>query len=316
MKPMLASDAILPKLNFPIGAQPKIDGVRAVNNNGGCFARSLKPIRNRYTQEFFSRPYFAGLDGEMAAGPETDADLCRVTTSATSSIDGKPFILWWVFDYRLEEFAHESYRERYERLKDRVHTLQNNPTFQPWAGHLRVVPMVIVHSLDELLALEEQWLNEGYEGVILRNLDAPYKFGRSTPREAGLLRIKRFVDFEFEVTSIEEGTSNENEAQKNELGLQFRSTHQENMVPNGMVGKVHGKAIADVLDPTTKVVIIRKGDAVMVGPGNMPHDQRRAIFLDPRLIVGKIGKGKFFPKGIKDKPRFPTWISLRDESDL
>ena len=314
MKPMLASDWDEGKVRFPLGAQPKIDGVRGLNMHGGLTGRSLKLFGNRYTTDFYSQDFFKGFDGELAAERETHPDLCRITTSALGTHTGQPFTLWWLFDFVTGANSDMPYHQRYQLLKDYVDSLQQNPNCLPWAGHLRVVPMTIVHNLEELNAFDEKCLEDGYEGTIIRALDGRHKQGRSTVREGGLLRIKRFVESEAVVVSIVEGESNQNEAQRNELGLQFRSSHQENMIPNGLVGNLQCVACETVMDGPR--VVIEKGQQITVSPGNMDHAQRKFYFENQNKIVGQTVKFKFFPKGIKDKPRFPTFVTIRSPVDM
>ena len=97
---MLAEDFDESKLIFPLIAQPKIDGVRGLNMLGTLTGRSLKTHKNVYTTKFYSQSCLIGFDGELAANSETHPDLCRITSSALSTIAGEPFTLWWLFDYR------------------------------------------------------------------------------------------------------------------------------------------------------------------------------------------------------------------------
>lgn len=314
MKPMLASDWDEEKVRFPLIAQPKIDGVRGLNMHGALTGRSLKLFGNRYTTDFYSQDFFKGLDGELAAERETHPDLCRITTSALSTHTGQPFTLWWLFDFVTGTNSNSPYIERYNLLVNYVDALQQNPACQPWASRLRVVPMKRINTLEELNAFDEKCLEDGYEGTIIRAIDGRHKQGRSTVREGGLLRIKRFIESEAVVTSIVEGESNQNEAQVNELGLQYRSSHQENMVPNGLVGNLQCVAKQTVKDG--KRVVIEAGQAITVSPGNMDHAQRKFFFENQNQIIGKTIKFKFFPKGIKDKPRFPTYVTIRSETDM
>lgn len=312
MKPMLASDVDLDKLRLPCGVQPKIDGVRGLSGDGVFTARSLKPHANRYTSELYNRVEYRYFDGELAAERETHPDLCRLTSSALSTIEGQPFTLWWVFDYIAPHMLNVPYLNRYNELKFVVEELKGNGL----CGHLRVVPMEVINSLEEYLYWEDVWLSMGYEGIIVRDLDKPYKQGRSTMREMGLVRGKRFLDFEMTVTRLIEGEANGNEAQTNELGNTFRSTHQENMVPNGMVGAVEGVLLSDVIDPHTKQTLLYKGQIARMGAGQMPHNMRSHYWANQHELVDKIAKGKFFPKGMKDKPRFPIFQSVRDPNDM
>lgn len=315
MKPMLASDYDESKIRFPVIAQPKIDGVRALNMAGTLTGRSLKKHANRHVTGYFSHSSLAGFDGEMAAEHECHPDLCRLTTSALSTIEGAPWILWHVFDYVTPETASLPYSQRLVAMAARVAALRADPHLHDLSHHLRCIPSVMCASLEQLLEVDSTWLDMGYEGTIIRDPQGMHKQGRSTVKEGGLLRIKRFIDFEVEVTEIIEGVTNTNEAQTNELGLQFRSTHQENMVPNGMVGAMMGRIIKDVVD-AKGAVLFAEGSIVKIGAGSMTHDDRVRYFKEPNLLIGQIAKSKMFPKGVKDKPRFPTFQSIRSKSDL
>ena len=124
------------------------------------------------------------------------------------------------------------------------------------------------------------------------------------------------IEEDAKVISITEGESNQNDPLINERGLQYRQTLASGMVPNGMVGSMQCELLKDVKDPVTKAVILNKGDIVTVSPGKMTNDEAALYFDRPELLVGKVIKFKFFPKGIKDKPRFPTYVAHRDPVDM
>ena len=175
-------------------------------------------------------------------------------------------------------------------------------------------------AVNELLQFEEDCLSMGFEGVILRDPDGLHKSGRSTVKSGAYLRIKRFIDFEGVVVNLVEAMENQNEAKTNELGNTERSTHKENMVPKGMVGTIQLRSLQDVVDANGNV-LIAKDQVVDVGPGNMVHSERIRAWESfvagaPDSLVGKVAKSKFFPKGQKDLPRFPTFVSLRAEEDM
>lgn len=305
-KPMLAEDAVRDKLRFPLILQPKIDGVRGINLGTRTTGRSLKGFDNQYASRFFSSPELSYLDGEFAAAAKTDPALCRLTTSALSTITGEPFLLWHVFDFLRPGVVDLPYIRRLESLSSYVVELQArewNQKLPPSFAHLRVIDYEIVKSLDELDAREEHFLGLGYEGVILRDPMGSYKNGRSTVREGGLLRIKQFIEEEAIVLSVEEGQTNTNEAKTNPLGYTERSTIKENMLPNGMVGKLICRDI-------------KTGNEITVAPGKMLHQDRVTFFEQQNLIIGKTIKYKHFPRGVKDKCRFPTFQSIRMSADI
>ena len=312
MKPHLACDYDARKVKFPIAMLPKIDGVRGLNCYGEFYARSMKRHANRYTAHYYSREAYTGLDGELAAQHECHPDLCRITTSATSTVAGQPYTLWHVFDHTYGDGDERPFVERHAHAAGIVAALQaGDPECR-----LRIVNYVIVNNMEELEAQHEEWVQMGYEGSILRDPNGKYKQGRATVREGAYLRIKDFIDAEAVITGVIEGEENQNEAQINELGKTFRTSHKENKVPNGMIGSLIGEMLNDVADPVSKKIILTKGQVVTISPGSLTHDERKAMFEDQSLVLGKISKFKFFPKGIKDKPRFPIHQSFRSPEDM
>jgi len=304
-KPMLADDWIPEKVKFPIVAQPKVDGVRALNVDGKLVGRSLKPHGNVYVGDRYSIKALSGLDGEMYAGTDSAApDLCRSTTSALNTHTGWPHVSWMIFDYHIEEALNKPYLDRLKMAGDALFAMrQKTDSIEYLFENIWIVPCTTITDMDQLIEYETQQLELGYEGVVFRDPKGTYKQGRSTPTEGGLARIKRFRDAEARITQVLEGETNLNEAQVNELGHTFRSTHKHNMVPNGMVGKLIG-------------IDLISGKEVTISPGKMTHAERKLYFEQPELIIGKISKYKHFPHGAKDKPRFPIHLSIRPEWDL
>lgn len=298
MKPMLAEDADLSKLKYPVIIQPKIDGVRQCWLDDQPFAtgRSLKRFPNQFVQKQFSDEVFQGFDGELALfGEQTSPSLCRDTTSAVMSHDGSPTLVWWLFDTTKGEFKNKPYKERLAALDALAAAgLMPHPA--------TVMPHKLVYSERELMEAHTQYMQLGFEGSILRDPDGMYKSGRSTVNEGGYLRIKDFSDTEGLVIRIEEAMENTNEAKKNELGRTERSTHKAGMKGKGMVGGI--------------VCMTKQWGEVYVGPGEMSHVMRQHYFENPSEIVGKTIKFKYFGHGIKSKPRFPTFVCIRPEEDM
>lgn len=311
VKPQLAEDAILDQVKFPCIVQPKIDGVRALNLNGTLTGRSLKPFEGFGITEYFSRRDFLGLDGEMTLGnkPNCMNRLCSLTTSAMGRFQGvteMPDLHWWVFDH----LAHTSqrYLDRYWRLKNTVEKL-NHP-------RVHLVPMFEVVGPNELNRFIGEFFDQGYEGTIIRNPAAAYKPGRATQKGQELWRVKPWADAEILVTGITEGEINTNEAKKNALGRTERSSAKAGMVPNGQIGSIQGVMLADFHDPFTGKLLFPKDLPVTVGSGEMTVAEAEYYFRNPNEIVGHIVKFKHMTHGVKDKPRFPTYMSHRLPQDM
>lgn len=282
-KPMLAADADLGRLRFPVLASAKLDGVRAVVSDGVVYSRSNKPIPNRHVQSLFSG--FENFDGELIVGSPTSPSAFRDTTSGVMSTAGEPGVTFYVFDHVGDIGA--GYLQRAARLSG--------------GPHVVVLEQRIVNSERELLAFEAQVLAQGYEGLILRSPTAPYKFGRSTAREGFLLKLKRFVDAEFEVVGFAERMHNGNEATTDELGRTSRSHRKENKFGRGDLG----------------ALILKRDDGLIFNVGTgFNDDERRRIFNNQSGHLGLIAKVKFFSVGMKNAPRFPVFLGFRSASDL
>ena len=222
-KVMLATDAELDKLRFPLLASPKLDGIRAYVRDGVVYSRSNKPIPNKWVQGQFK--HLEHLDGELIVGSPTSHTVYRDTVSHVMARDKENFaITFYAFDY---------VRDLDDRFQNRLVYITK------YTGPVIVtLHQEVIHSLDSLLSYEEAMLNHGYEGLILRDPDAPYKMGRSTVKEGYLLKLKRFVDAEAVVIGFEERMHNGNEATVSELGRTKRSSHKAGKSGRGDLGAI------------------------------------------------------------------------------
>lgn len=285
MKPMLAAPAGA-ELPFPLLLSPKLDGIRCLVVGGVAVGRSLKPLPNRHVQQLFGRPELNGLDGELLVDNPVAKDVFQTTTSGVMSVAGEPNVTFWVFD---DYSAPGGFGERYLRAQRRVAAVP----------HCQLVPHVQVAAADDLSGWEQYYLARGCEGVMLRHPAGPYKHGRSTAKEAWLLKVKRFEDSEAVVLRATELMHNANEAKRNRLGHLERSSHQA-----GKVGRQRLGALV-VRDTAT-------GVEFELGTGFT--DQQRQEFWG-RDLTGLVVKYKFQPTGVKEKPRFPVFLGFRSEVD-
>lgn len=295
MKPMLADDAVIEKLNYPLVASPKLDGVRAIVYEGKLLARSMKLIPNLHVYNALSNSVYEGLDGELIFGPPNAPDVCRKTMSAVMGHGGQPHVSYYVFD--LVNKLDASYKMRYEMLKARVEAIP-----QPNGVSIKFHRSRVVHDLGQLRKYEDEVLEEGYEGLIVRNPASFYKFGRSTAREGIMLKIKRFTDGEAEIIGFEEEMHNTNEATKNELGRTKRSSAKEGLVGKDTLGAFVCKDL-------------KTGAVFNCGTGITQADRQK--FWNTRAsLEGGIVKYKSFKIGEKDAPRHPVFLGFRDKRDM
>lgn len=289
-KPMLACDHKPELLKFPYYASPKLDGVRAIVMNGKVYSRSKKLIPNEHVQFMFGRSELNGLDGELVVGLPTAPDVYRNTVSGVMSEDGEPDVTFNVFDNA--KYATWAWATRFEQARS---TIQHHPVIG-----LKLLGHNYIRDAAELDAYEAECLNGGYEGVMLRSPDGLYKFGRATAREGTLLKVKRFSDGEAEVLEVIEEMHNGNEATTSELGRTKRSSHKENKTGKGRMGAL-------------RVRDLTSGVEFNIGTGFTDSD-KEWFWLKGR--PGLLVKYKSLLIGVKDKPRHPVYLGLRDARDM
>ena len=289
-KPTLAVNADFSKIVYPVYASPKLDGIRCSIVEGKALTRTLKRLPNAYLDKTLSVSALDGLDGELIVGDPCAKDVYTKTVSHVMSHEGKEGaeVTYYLFDYHDMDAA--TYRHRLDALTLRVEELKR------WSlvVRLEVLEQELLHDEKDLLAYEADCVAEGYEGVILRSPNAPYKYGRSTVNEGYLLKVKRLEDSEAEIIGIEEEMHNGNTAETNELGRTKRSSAKAGKTGKGTMGAL---IMRDVVS----------GVEFNIGTG-FTAAQRAAEWK-----IGTVHKYKFFPVGVKDKPRHPVYLGPRPE---
>lgn len=190
--------------------QPKFDGVHGVFDGEKLTSRTGKEFHPpswwvedlARLQEEIGHPLNGELVCHMQISQWFDGDFghwCTIDSfnDVVSTVRRKEADERWdeivlaVFDYVTDDDT--PYRERYEKLLRCVEGSRSPSFLVPVVGAVEA-PM------------REDWLAEaqarGWEGVMLRNPDAPYERRRTR----NLLKVKPFVDEEFTVVDVRAGT--------------------------------------------------------------------------------------------------------------
>ena len=279
----------------------KIDGVRCLPrfmwsdrlNSKICrvMSRSMKLFPNENIHEVLGLPELAGCDGELTVTAPYDPRACRSAAAAVATMKGEFPWRYYVFD-RHDMPANVPYHERYAAI----------PELDPMTG-ARKLGFELISSVKEFRALERELVEkQGYEGLILRDPNGLYKEGRSTLREGGMLKIKRFVDAEAEIVGFEEEMANTNDLGTDERGYAKRSSAKAGMVGKGTLGAFICR------DLTT-------GIEFSVG-GGFTADERMLFWASRVTLKGKTITYKHLPTGVKDKPRHTGFVSFREAFDM
>lgn len=287
MKPMKSADLAkydndLSKLRYPLIAQPKLDGLRCIINHGVALSNNLEPFRNKFLQAWAKG--WDNMDGELIVGPATGGNVLGRTQSGIMAFEGEPDFTFHWFDRPRTERG-ENYTQRLRSLKE------------PREPRVLVVDHQWCHDSTELSLYESECVAEGYEGVMTRDPEGPYKYGRSTLKEGWLVKIKRFTDGEAKVVGVEEAEQNTNEATTDNLGRTKRSAAQAGKVGKGMVGTI--------------IAHDKKWGELRLAPGTMNHAERALYWADQGALLGRTVHWRCFGYGLKDKPRFARFYGFR-----
>ena len=289
IKPLLACEVPLEQVRLPVYVSTKLDGIRCVIIDGVAYSRSLKPIRNKYIQSIIGNEKYNGFDGELVVGNIYDKDVFQKTTSGVMSEQGSPNFVFYVFD----DFTHPTlpYSERADKMRYKVDTVTD---------YIKFLGQKLVDSKERIEYLLETEQVVGGEGLILRNPEGVYKFGRSTPKEQLSVKVKFFEQDEFEVVGFEERYTNTNEATINELGYTSRSSHKSNLLPTNTLGSL----------------VLKYGDTTFKCGTGFDDALRKEIWNNKEDYLGRLASVRYMSVGSKDLPRVPSFVGLRDKDDM
>lgn len=289
-------DELRDSKHYPMYASFKLDGIRGLNRGNRIVSRSDKLLPSAFIQRTFGLDEYYGLDGEMVPKIIRPGLVYKDAFSACMTHGIETPVHWHVFDcWAPPDLS-------YQRRLDVAYRIFAHYVENDWS----IIHQQLVHNWDELLEYEKKALDLGYEGLVVRRLDAPYKFGRSTGPQQWLMAMVRVAKSEFVITGMYEGLTNNNPAIVDSRGYTTRSKHVEQMVGKGLVGGFYG------FDYHSKVEF-----KIGVAEG-LDIATRELVWKNQGRYVGKICKYKFKPYGVDVAPRQPImlWGEWRDPMDM
>ena len=207
--PMLAHPFTKRKHNidYPAIVQRKFDGVRCLarlNSDGTVTLLSRKgkeyPHLNHIKADVAANNSNTNLvlDGELYSDTLTFQELVGLVKRVTLKPGNDEQMLEVSLRvYDCVELNNEA------DFTDRYQTITN---LTDGAEYLSLVENVGVSTESEIHAAQAQFVEEGYEGAMVRNLTGAYAIGK---RSANLQKVKTFLDGEYPIVGFTQGTGGE-----------------------------------------------------------------------------------------------------------
>lgn len=285
--------------HFPLLGSWKLDGIRGTVRQGKTMSRTMIPLPSKYAQ-FFAQPEWDGLDGELTPQIVPPGQtLMSASFSAVMTHGSEVPLHFNVFDLVCDDTPDRPYASRRELM----HNLLQTSSRAEGLG-VRILEQRMLHNLEDVLEMEQQAIDLGHEGLIVRRPMAPYKFGKSTLNQGYLIKIARWLRSEAVIIGFEEQMHNTNEAVIDPRGLTKRSKVSEGLIGKNTLGKF---LVRDY----------HSGVEFKIGTGDGLDDTlRKEIWEHQDQYLGKILRYKFKPYGTKDKPRQPIYEGWRHIMDI
>ncbi len=203
-KPMLAY-GYEGGLKFPVWSQPKLDGARCIATSSGLFTRNGKkyisvPHIFQILKPIFEISPDLILDGELYNHElhddfNTIMSLVKKLKPTLSDLNAsKRKVQYHIYDL----YSDDIFSTRNFELKNFFKNILGDSPF------IKMVPTFSCNSQEDLDELYAKYLEEGYEGQMVRLDNSSYE----NKRTKNLLKRKEFQDIEAEILEIQEGAGN------------------------------------------------------------------------------------------------------------
>ena len=205
LKPMLAKSSEACQnsvLQKPMWCSRKLNGVRCmmkwdpetqtvitVSRGGKNYDVAAQHLTQEVATYLCDHPEVV-LDGELyqhGVHLQTLSGIARLQTyeSRCKKLE------YWIYDLAIPDVAFEDRLELLEEIQD----------FFIDSEKIKVLDHVLTKSWNEIQQYHDQWVEEGFEGLVARKPDKNYEFGK---RGSTMIKVKMYKDDEFEIIDYSE----------------------------------------------------------------------------------------------------------------
>lgn len=199
------------KINFPCFGQPKFDGIRCLMylKDGNVIMESRKGTEifnfTKLREEFMKT---LGIEENLIFDGELYVDslpfekinglvrLKKINEKQEEEINKIEYYIYDIIDMKNKE---NTFKERNKLMKDINNKYKSLKL-------IKFSECMIINSLSDVESAHTNYVENGYEGLILRNTEGKYEINK---RSYDLQKYKHFMDEEFEIIDYCQGTGNE-----------------------------------------------------------------------------------------------------------
>jgi DNA ligase-1 len=295
-KPMLfPNEAIEPTaINRPFLASTKLDGIRAIFIDGQMMSRSFKPIQNIQLHKKFealkvySKEHNVIIDGEIYGHGMSFQEVTHFVMTKDTKNEKIPDALTfncfdWIIDPKIG--ARDRYYQSLEAQVDNKLPMT-------------IVEQCVVSSPSDVSRMFEKVLDQGYEGLILKQPDSAYKMGRVNFNDGVGYKFKPYQTFDAVVVDIEQGTKVREGSTRmmDAFGYSVTSGKKADRVP---------------VDKACAFVVMYNNHEMKVSLA-MTDEEKAFVWQNKDKYVGKKIEYKGMLVGSKDVPRHPVFVRYRE----
>ena len=204
--PMLAAsfDKRKDKVTYPVDVQPKLDGVRCLAYwNGDSVKLMSRGGKQWECCDHIIRdlemclPKGWVLDGELYVHGKTFQEITKLVKKYRPGESEE--VMFHVYDIPRTAMLQDGlWRDRFNILSEKFYGM----LYEGKSTSVITVETYEANNEEEVYELQSKFLEEGYEGAIVREMDGDYRFGY---RSNKLLKVKDFMDKEYEIVDYTTG---------------------------------------------------------------------------------------------------------------
>lgn len=192
IQPMLANDGKKIQFDFPVDIQRKYDGLRCMtvweDGKIKLLSRGNKFYSVKHIEDELEKilPLNTMADGELYVHGNS---LQRI-----NSLVKRDQLESLKIEYHIYDIPGKGNWVKRKQILNNINNQDNKS--------IKIVETFTVNSIEEIIIFHIKFIQEGYEGAIIRLHNGYYEFGK---RSKSLLKWKEFEDKEFKIIDIDSG---------------------------------------------------------------------------------------------------------------